>query len=72
MAGENRKQRDFRHVGLAFREDGVAGHVLSTDGRVVGKRTARKMSATTPQQKAYLEKNGFPQKGDDSLPPLDR
>lgn len=59
MPGENRRQSGFKHIGLAFSEDGRARAVLTADGRKIGERKARKMSATTPQQKAYLEKNGF-------------
>lgn len=59
MPGENRKQGGFKHIGLSFSEDGRARAVLSSDGRKIGERKARRMSATTDQQKAYLEKKGF-------------
>ena len=71
MPGQNRKQ-GFRPVGLAFTEDGVAGTVLSSEGRVIGARRARPIDPRTAQQIAYLKKKGLRTPGEDALPPLER
>lgn len=71
MPGQNRRQ-GFRPVGLAFTEDGVAGAVKSSDGRVIGARRARPIDPRTDQQRAYLRKKGLRVPGEDALPPLEK